>query len=86
MHGLGGRRTHLLLVSLRDHVARHVADALVDNLGHRAHDALCLRTVEALALETLHEVVCVEVEVVCYGRRVERSGTVGEAAHPRHRR
>ena len=66
------RRTHPLLVGLGDHVAGHVPDALVDDLCHRGHDALRLRTVEPLALESLHEMVRVKVELGSSGSRSER--------------
>ena len=57
------RQSHPLLVGSGDHVAGHVPDALVDDLCHGGHDPLRLCAVETLALESLHEMMCVEVEV-----------------------
>lgn len=56
--------THLLLVRLRDHITRHIPDTLINNLRHRTHNALRLRSVQSFALEPLHEVVRVEMKVV----------------------
>jgi len=47
-----------------DHVTCHISYALVDDLRHGRHDAFCLRAIEALALQALHEVVGVKMKVV----------------------
>ena len=62
---MGSREdAHLFVISFCDHVARHIPYALVDDLRHSGHDALCLRTIEALALQALHKVVGVKVKVI----------------------
>jgi hypothetical protein len=68
---VGNSDSHPLLIGLGNHVAGHVPDALVDALCHGGHDSLRLCAVETLALESLHEVVCVKVEVGTFGRRSE---------------
>lgn len=70
----GGRHSaHLFLICFGDHVAGHVAYALVDDLCHGGHDALCLCAVEALSLEPLDKVVCIKVELVASLARCYRA-------------
>jgi len=52
------------MIGFCDHVTCHISYALIDDLRHSRHDAFCLRAIEALALQALHEVVGVKVKVV----------------------
>jgi hypothetical protein len=52
------------VVCFSDHIACHVPYALVYNLRHSGHDALCLRTIKTLALQALYKVMGIEVKVI----------------------
>ena len=64
-------REYLLLVRFSHHITCHIPYALVDNLRHCRHDTLSLRAIEALALQPLHEMMRVKVEVQPLRGRVE---------------
>jgi hypothetical protein len=52
------------VIGFGNHVTCHVTYALVDDFRHSGHDAFCLRSIEALALQALHEMVGIKVKVI----------------------
>lgn len=52
------------MVCFSNHITCHVPYTLVYNLRHCGHNALCLRTIQTLALQALHKVMGVKVKVI----------------------
>lgn len=55
---------NLFLLGFSHHVTCHIPDRFVYDFSHGGHNTLCLFAFETFTLETLNEVVCVEMEVV----------------------
>ena len=54
---------YLFLISLGNHITRHIPDTLINDLRNRSHDSLRLRAIQTFPFQPLDKMVSVKVKV-----------------------